>query len=121
MVDLHPILADMLSDVARVELSFPDAKADLPLITLTELSSSSDLILDGEERLQGTDWQIDVWDSGDTPEHCEQIAFKVDKIMIAAGFTRYFGQQLRDPAIPQRKCLRYRGQLDTKTYYMYRS
>ena len=121
MIDLHPILAELLSPIARVELSYPDTKARFPLITITELSSISEVILDGEERLNTVSWQIDVWDGDGQQKRCAELATKASKAMIQAGFSRYFSQVMRDPNIPERVCMRFRGSLDEKNMMIYRS
>ncbi len=121
MVDLHPVIAALLKPVGRVELAFPDMSARFPLLTITELSSASSAIYDGEERLTDVDWQVDVWDDAQTPQRCVQLAGQASDALIQAGFTRYFGQLMRDAAIPQRYTMRFRGRLDNKTMMMYRS
>lgn len=121
MLDLHPILAKLLSPIAPVELTFPTAKASFPLITITELSSISELILDGEERLNTVSWQIDVWDGDGMQERCLQLAAEVSRTMIHSGFSRYFSQTMRDPAVPSRVCMRFRGTLDETNMMVYRS
>ncbi len=121
MVDLCPVLSDMLSGIAPVELSFPEAKAKCPVITLTELPNASVAVLDGDERLTEVDWQIDVWDNGRTPKRCNDLASKVRARLTASGMTCYFGQMMRDPAAHHRYTMRFRGVLDNKNLIMYRS
>ncbi|KAA3404317.1 DUF3168 domain-containing protein [Akkermansia muciniphila] len=121
MIDLHPVIANMLKPYGRVEQVFPSTKTKFPLITILELSNNAEMVLDGVDRLSLVDWQIDIWDDGKTAQKAEGIAAQVNGAMTAAGFERYFKQQMRDPAIPQRVCMRFRGKLDEKTMIMYRS
>ena len=113
MVDLCPVLSDMLSGIAPVELSFPETKAKYPVITLTELPNASVAVLDGDERLTEVD--------GRNPKRCNDLASKVRARLTASGMTCYFGQMMRDPAAPHRYTMRFRGVLDNKNLIMYRS
>lgn len=121
MVDLHPVFAKLLSDIAPVELAFPTAKSKFPVITVTELENTADAIYDGKERLSEHSWQFDIWDNGKTPKRCQELAAKVNARLIEKGMHRHFGQLMRDPSGLQRFCIRVRFRLDEHTFYVYRS
>ena len=121
MVDLRPALSALLSPLARVELSFPGVKAAFPVITLTEISTTTVAVYDGKERLSDVDWQVDIWDNRKTAKQCVELAGKASDILIKHGLTRYFGQLLPDASVPYRYTMRFRGRLDNKTMIMYRS
>lgn len=120
MVDLAPVLAGLLKGIARVETSFPASTSRFPVITLSELGSTSVYAPGGRDRLVSVDWQVDVWDNGKTAEKCVKLAGQVTDTLQAAGFGRYFGQRIRDAAA-QRYCMRFRGTLDENTMRLYRS
>lgn len=118
MIDILPELYGWLKPICRVELQFPSGVPKLPLITVTDLGSASSVILGGKERICAVEFQIDVWTR--SAKECAELAAKANNIIIGRGFTRYFAGFLFDPAAPARKCLRYRGEIDEKTLWVYR-
>lgn len=125
MIDLNTFVFNLISDLATTELSFPDTfkgKA-LPLITITDLNNSSNLITDGEERLSAISYQIDVWDksdNGNTRSVCELLATQVSDRFISAGFIRSGAHYIKDPSGLHRKTMTFNGFLDVKSNIIYR-
>lgn len=119
MIDLNKIIADMLKNIAPVQFPFPNLESQFPLITITQVSNTADLIFDGEERLSRVVYQIDVWDNSQTPENCEKLAIQVNEEMTKAGFKRSFGQLFVEKKEPFRMCMRFSGRIDEKNYTVY--
>lgn len=108
MVDLNRPIFLMLKDLAAVELEFPDAKAKFPVITITEITNTEDMSIEGKEVLSDITYQVDVWDNGSTREKCEEIAGKVSEIMTANHFTRVLGRGFKDVSGLNRKMMYFR-------------
>lgn len=119
MIDILPYLAKQIQPICRTSEQFPDVKAKFPLVTLSEIGNSSDTVLDGKERISAIDIQIDVWDNGKTIAKCKQLAAEISKIMTRIGLRRYYGNEIPDPAIPQRYCMRYQGKIDERDGIVY--
>ena len=113
MIDIIPTIADMLADIGAVELQFPDATADFPVITLSEIANQSDTVLHGVERLSVITVQIDVWDKADTPAVVADMS-----VMVSKGFRRIFGQMMPDGEL-QRKCMRFSAKIDELNHRVY--
>lgn len=108
MVDLNRPVFLMLKDVATVELEFPDTKAKFPIITITELTNTEDMSIEGREVLSDITYQIDVWDNGSTREKCEETAGEVSRIMTANHFTRVLGRGFKDVSGLHRKMMYFK-------------
>lgn len=119
MIDILPYLAKQIQPICRTSEQFPDIKAKFPLATLCEIGNSADTVLDGKERLSTVDIQIDVWDNGKTSAKCKRLAAEVSKIITGIGLRRYYGNEIPDPAIPQRYCMRFQGVIDEQTGMVY--
>ena len=50
MVDVKPCIAELLGDIADVELDFPVCAESLPVITLSETDNMSSVMLGGSDR-----------------------------------------------------------------------
>lgn len=111
MIDIIPTAAEWLEGIGRVELQFPDVNAEFPLITLCEIVNQSDTVLNGQERLSLVSVQIDVWDSGATPEKVSEMSAQISAVMLSKGFRRVFGQFMPDGDL-QRKCMRFTAKID---------
>ena len=111
MIDIIPTAAEWLKGIGRVELQFPDVNAEFPLITLCEIVNQSDTVLNGQERLSLVSVQIDVWDSGATPEKVSEMSAQISAVMLSKGFHRVFGQFMPDGDL-QRKCMRFTAKID---------
>lgn len=118
MIDIVPTVADMLSDIGRVELQFPDTTADFPVITVCETVNQSDTVLDGAERLSIIAVQIDVWDKTDTPSVVSDMSVKINAVLLSKGFRRIFGQFIPDGDL-QRKCMRFSAKIDELNHRVY--
>lgn len=119
MVDLHPVFEQLLQPIAHVELQFPDADSLYPMITVSQLDTSAEAVLDGAERLSQQDWQLDIWDDGNTPQKVMSLADRVNNVLVSHGIRRYFGRLMRDPSGKQRFCMRVRFVLDELTGQVY--
>lgn len=64
MVDLNPDIYRLLKGICRVSLEFPSVREEFPVITITEVSNTSDYIVEGKEMISDVTYQIDVWDNG---------------------------------------------------------
>lgn len=119
MIDLNVYIAELLKPLARVELIFPAAGATFPVITINETANAAALIIDNKERISSVVFQIDVWDNGTDRSRTEELALKVDEIMLGAGFSRIFGQMVKEKNL-HRKCLRYSADIDETASRIYK-
>ena len=120
MVDLNPFFSSLLQSIAPVELTFPDADSQYPLITISQLDNNAVEVFEGKERLSQHEWQIDLWDDGKTPKRVMELAELVNARLIEHGMIRYFGKPIRDASGKQRYCMRVRFQLDERTGYVHK-
>lgn len=123
MIDLNQDIADLLSSIATVRPAFPHKGSTFPMISLTEINNSSNLILSGTERLSDVAYQIDVWDTpenGNTREQCEQLSIQVSAKMISAGFKRDTAKFIDDPSGLHRKMMQFSGAADNENKKVYR-
>lgn len=51
MVDLNPDIYRLLKGICRVSLEFPSVREEFPVITITEVSNTSDYIVEGKEMI----------------------------------------------------------------------
>lgn len=112
MVDILPAVAKQLEGIARVELAMPDAAEKYPVITLSEISSTAEVILSGAERLSTVAIQVDVWDKQPDPRTVVKMAKAVSEKLTACGLTRFFGQLIFEGGNIQRKCMRFNCSVD---------
>lgn len=120
MVDLIPVIAELLQGIAPVEIQFPSVNDEFPVITVLETYNSSSLILDHEELLSEHSFQIDVWDNGSNRARCEAISIQVNAIMLNQGFYRTMAQSIEDASGLHRKIMQFDCVLDEKTNFIYR-
>lgn len=123
MTDINPIMNEILSEFAEVSNEFPDTESRFPLITVTEVSSISERIIDGIETLSDVVFQIDVWDKRtdeiQTRQRCEKISSDISAKLIETGFKRIFAQGISEERM-FRKCMRFSGQIDEKNKIIHR-
>ena len=119
MHDINPHIKAIIEPVCdNIELSFPKGKSEFPLVTISEIYNSSDIVVDGEERYSGISVQIDVWDNSDTRQKCEDIACRISVEMIRAGFKRQNANPI-DEDFLWRKSMTFTGIIDEKTFKVY--
>ncbi|SHI25017.1 hypothetical protein SAMN02745823_03892 [Sporobacter termitidis DSM 10068] len=122
MVDLNHDIDELLNDIAPVQLQFPDTSQSFPLITLFGVDNSSNLILDGAERLSSIVLQLDAWDTsknGNTRQRCNELAADVSARMIGRGWRRDQGREMRDPSGLHRYMMQFSGVVDNVTGAIY--
>ena len=112
MKDCLPVIADILGDIADVELSFADHKVPLPCIVLSELGNASAVILSGRDRYSIITVQTDIY--ADTAEEVRELALQANSALAERGLKRSFSQLLTDEDVP-RMCMRYRFGIDEVT------
>lgn len=119
MHDINPHIVRLISPACgNIELAFPEGTAEFPLVTISEVSNSSAVILNGEERFSGISVQLDVWDNSRTREKCEEIACNVSEIMIKAGFSRISSSSPNEEYL-WRRSMTFSGTVDEKTFMVY--
>lgn len=123
MTDINPLMNEILSEFADVSDEFPDTESRFPLVTVVEVSSISERIIDGVETLSDIVFQIDVWDKRtdeiQTRQRCEKISSDVSEKLIETGFKRIFAQGINENGL-FRKCMRFSGQIDEKHKIIHR-
>lgn len=108
MTDLHVPIYNLIKHIVRTELEFPEICAEFPLATITEIANVENYSVAGVELISDITFQIDVWDDGETPQRCEEIAGRINDIMTANLFTRTLGRGFRDPSGLWRKKMYFR-------------
>ena len=126
MVDINTIIYPVLSELVGIALisnDFPDTESVFPMVSVTEISSISERIADGEEILSDVVFQIDVWDKRtdeiQNRQRCENISADVSAKLIETGFRRSFSHGTDESDI-FRKCMRFSGQIDEKHKIIHR-
>ena len=109
MIDVKPFIAGTLSDIADVELSFPDIAEELPVITLSETGNDALAVLSGKDRYSVITLQLDVY--AEDALTVTQLAGQVNSRLAALGMKRSFSQLITDGKFP-RMCMRYRFGVD---------
>lgn len=104
MVDIKPFLAEKLSDLAAVGLSFGRVGRRLPALILTETGNSAAVVVDGRERVSRITVQVDLYAA--SAEEAETLAASVSLRLTEAGLRRSFSQLLTDGDFP-RRCMRF--------------
>lgn len=119
MIDPNKPIAAIVSPVCpNVELGWPKGSPSFPLVTVSVIGNSSEVVLDGRERFSGIVVQLDVWDNEPTRERCEQVACAVSDRMTAAGFIRQSAPDIEEDGL-HRVCMTFRGTVDTETFEVY--
>lgn len=108
MVDLNVAIYNLLKEIAPVSLEFPDTGAKFPLITITEVTNTSGVIVEGREHTTDATYQLDVWDNSVDRSRCEYIANKVNNVMVQHHFTRVLGRGFRDTSGLHRKMMYFK-------------
>lgn len=112
MKDYLPVIADILGDIADVELSYADHDVPLPCIVLSELGNASAVILNGADRYSIITLQTDIY--ADTAENVRTLALQANAALAEKGLKRSFSQLITDEKVP-RMCMRYRFGVDEAT------
>lgn len=109
MLDIKPFIADKLENVARVELSYSDNEKSPPLISISETENSSEIVINGEDRVSKITVQLDIY--AKTAGELEQLATEVNKRLLTAGLTRSFAETIYSEEVPRKK-MRYSCRVD---------
>lgn len=123
MIDMNKEVADLLKDVCRVQLAFPEINSVFPYVSLTEIGNSSAAVLSGKERYSRYECQLDVWDTaanGNSAARCTQLTAQLSAMMIAAGFSRGAGKLMKDPSGLYRYMMSFTGWVDNFEKKVYR-
>ena len=113
MLDINVKIANLLKELAPVELAGSEKPLEMPCIYIEQVSNSNDVTFDNKDFLTDISYQIDIY--AETPRICAEMAQAVSDIMQENGFTR-------SNAIPmerQRYVLTFRGKVSEK-YSVYR-
>lgn len=109
MLDIKPFIAEKLTGTAAVELSYTDGEKTSPLICLSETENSSEIVINGEERVSKITVQLDVY--AQTAYELEQLTAEVNGKLIAAGLTRSYSETIYGEKLPRKK-MRYICRVD---------
>lgn len=112
MIDIKPILAEKLGDLAPVGLSFGRVGRRLPALILTETENSARIVLNGRERVSRIAVQIDVY--AQTARETETLAAAVSERLTALGLRRSLSQLLTNEELP-RRCMRFTCAVDEES------
>lgn len=109
MLDIKPFIAEKLAGTAAVEPSYYDGEKKPPLICISETENSSEIVINGEDRVSRITVQLDVY--AQTAGELEQLAAAVNGKMLAAGLSRSFSETLYGEDLPRKK-MRYSCRVD---------
>lgn len=123
MIDIDQDIKDLLSDIAPLQLQFPNSKSTFPMISLSGINNQSNLILDSVERLSRVVLQLDIWDTAEanTIQRCKQKAADVNARMLSRGWKRDDGKAMEDPSGLHRYLMQFSGVIDNVTGAVYRN
>ena len=113
MLDVTKKIANLLQDLAPVELAGSEKPLELPSIYLQQISSIADVTFDKRDFLTEFTYQIDIY--AETPKKCAEMAQAVDDIMQDNGWQRVNGA----PIERQRYVMTYRAKISEK-YNIYK-
>ena len=109
MVDILPEIAEMLGDIAPVELAFHDGTADTPCIILSEIGNSASVVLSGYDRYSVITLQLDIY--AEDEENARGLAVRASAVLARKGIKRSFSHFITDEDKP-RMCMRFRFGID---------
>lgn len=108
MLDLNKKIANLLIDIAPVELAGSEMPLHLPSIYIEMVSNMTDVAFDKRDFLTQFVYQIDVY--AETPQKCCEMAQCIDCIMQDNGWQRSNGALMGR----QRYVLTYTALVDEK-------
>lgn len=108
MLDLTKKIANLLIDIAPVELAGSEKPLELPSIYIEMVSNMSDTVFDHRDFLTEFVYQIDVY--AETPAKCCEMAQCIDHVMQDNGWQRSNGALIER----QRYVMTYRALVDEK-------
>ncbi len=108
MLDIAPKIANLLKDIAPVELAGSEKELEMPCIYIEQVTNSTNVAFDNRDFLSEISYQIDIY--AETPKKCAEMAQAVDDIMQDNGFSRANGI----PIERQRYVLTYRALVSEK-------
>lgn len=89
MLDLNKKIADLLKELAPVELAGSEKEFTLPSIYISMVSNNTDVSMDNKDFLTRFVYQMDAY--AETPKKCCEIAAAIDSIMQENGWKRSNG------------------------------
>lgn len=113
MLDLCKKIANLLQELAPVELAGSENPLEMPCIYIEQVSNSADVTFDNRDFLTEFNYQIEIY--AETPGKCAEMAQAVDDIMQDNGWTRSNGL----PMGRQRYVLTYRAKV-SENYNTYK-
>lgn len=113
MLDLCKKIANLLQEIAPVELAGTEKALELPCIYIEQVVNNAAVTMDNRDFLTEFSYQIDVY--AETPGKCAEMAQAIDDIMQANGWNRSNGL----PMGRQRYVLTYRA-LVSENYNTYK-
>ena len=109
MIDIKPFIAEQLSQVAAVELSYNGNFRTLPLIVMTETGNEAEIVIQNTDCVSRITIQLDIY--AETAAETERIAADVNSAMTSKGFRRSFSEAVYDEDKP-RRCMRFTCGID---------
>lgn len=89
MLDVTKKIANLLEEIAHVELANSEAPLVMPSIYITQVSNTTDVRMENKDFLTGFIYQLDIY--AETPGRCAEIAQAVDDVMQSEGWQRQNG------------------------------
>ena len=108
MLDVTKKIANLLEELAPVELAGSEKELEMPSIYIEQVSNNPAVTMDNRDFLTEFSYQIDIY--AETPKKCADMAQAVDDIMQDNGWNRSNGI----PMGRQRYVLTYRALVSEK-------
>ena len=89
MLDLNKKIADLLKELAPVELAGSEKEFTMPSIYIDMASNNTNVSMDNKDFLTRFEYQIDAY--AETPKKCCEMAQAIDTIMQENGWQRNNG------------------------------
>jgi hypothetical protein len=89
MLDIAPKIANLLKDIAPVELAGSEKPLEMPCIYIEQVANTANVAFDNRDFLTEITYQIDIY--AETPQKCAEMAQAVDDIMQDNGWQRSNG------------------------------
>lgn len=109
MIDIKPFIAEQLSPIGAVELSYSGNFRVLPLIVMTETGNEAEVVIQNTDCVSRITVQLDIY--AETAAETERIAVDVNRAMTSKGFRRSFSKAIYDEDKP-RRCMRFTCGID---------
>lgn len=112
MIDLFPFIVEKLKHLATIDEESPDIDTVMPYIAFSTIDDTSDIVIDGVERLNGKIIQLECFHNSRV--EAQVLSESVNAVLLSCGFKRTGGPDRKYGDIYS-KIMRFTGRIDEKT------